>query len=199
VFADVACPFTHVGLRRFVEVRDRLGRPDVRLRLRAWPLEVVNGEPLDPAFVHEEIDALRERVAPELFVGFDEAAFPATSLPALALASAASRRDRATGEAVSLELRDLLFERGRDVADPEVLGTVSERFGVVAAPRDRAEVLADHREGVARGVVGSPYFFTPGGSFFCPTLDISHGADGELRVGFDADGFDRFVLACFGT
>ena len=138
-------------------------------------------------------------VAPELFGGFDVTTFPATSLPALALAAAAYRHDRGAGEAVSVELRNLVFERGRDVADPQVLTDVGERFGVVAGPADADEVLADHREGVARGVVGSPHFFTPAGSFFCPTLDISRAGDGELQIRFDADGFEQFLVACFGT
>src|SRR6478735_6336015 len=38
VFADVRCPFAHVGLRRLVERRRALGRDDVRLVVRAWPM-----------------------------------------------------------------------------------------------------------------------------------------------------------------
>ena len=43
VFADVLCPFTHVGLRAVAEQRARAGRDDVVIRVRAWPLELVNG------------------------------------------------------------------------------------------------------------------------------------------------------------
>ena len=53
VFADVLCPFTHVGLPRFVDRRRALGRADVTLQVRAWPLEIVNGQPLDPPFIAE--------------------------------------------------------------------------------------------------------------------------------------------------
>ena len=60
VFADVACPFAHVGLRRFAERRDELGRTDVALRVRSWPLEVVNGHPLDARLVAEEIVSAAE-------------------------------------------------------------------------------------------------------------------------------------------
>ncbi|MFZ4518319.1 MAG: disulfide bond formation protein DsbA, partial [Microthrixaceae bacterium] len=67
VFADVSCPFAHVGLRRVVQERDRRGRTDVVLRVRAWPLEVVNGEALDGPHVAEKVDALRAQVAPDLF------------------------------------------------------------------------------------------------------------------------------------
>jgi len=196
VFADVLCPFTHVGLRRFVRRREHSARR-VLLWVRAWPLEVVNGAPLEPGFVADEVAALRAGVAPDLFTGFDTGAFPPTALPALALGAAATRHDAATEEAVALELRTLLFEQGADVADPDVLADVAERFGITVEPGDADTVVADHREGQLRGVVGSPHFFTPDGSFFCPSLDIRHDDDGTLQVRFDQEGFEEFVGACF--
>ena len=156
VFADVACPFTHVGLRRLVERRGELGRTDVRLRVRAWPLEVVNGEPLDPAFIEEEVDDIRAQVAPDLFTGFRRDAFPASTLPALALTHAAYATADEVGERVALRLRELLFEEGTDVADPDVLAAVAAEAGVSGPVDDTGPVLADHAEGVARGVIGSP-------------------------------------------
>ena len=196
VFADVGCPFTHVGLRRFVERRDELGRDDVVLRVRSWPLEVVNGQPLDPTFIAEEVDDLREQLGPGLFTGFDGSAFPGTSMPAMALAAAGYDVGSATGEAISLELRDLLFEQNVDVADTGVLDAVAARHGVEADLSDHHRVLADHVEGVERGVIGSPHFFTPAGGFFCPSLDVHRDDDGHLRITADAEGFDRFIAAC---
>ena len=197
VFADVLCPFTHVGMRRLVRMRESVPR-DVVLWVRAWPLELVNGEPLDAGFVADEVSELRAQVAPDLFTGFDPASFPSTSLPSLALTAAAYRRDQATGESVALALRDLVFEAGRDISDPAVLEEVAARFGIDAQPVDADTVTADHDEGVARGVVGSPHFFTPEGSFFCPSLDVSRDDDGELHVRFDQHGFEQFADACFG-
>jgi predicted DsbA family dithiol-disulfide isomerase len=197
VYADVACPFTHVGLRRFVERRAELGRSDVVLRVRAWPLEIVNGEPLDPHVIAEEVADIRRDVAPTLFAGFLESSFPASSLPALALAAAAYGRDLATGERVSLALRDLLFEQGRDIADADVLGRLAADHDVVADLTDTRPVLADHAAGLAHGVIGSPHFFTPAGGFFCPALDVHRDADGHLRITADPEGFDRFVTGCF--
>jgi len=196
VFADVGCPFTHVGLRRFVEARRAAGRPGVVLRVRSWPLEVVNGTPLDPHFIAEEVDEIREQVAPELFAGFEESAFPSTSLPAMALAAAAYQQGDRVGEAVSLELRDLLFEQGVDIASPATLRPVADRHGVTFDPDDTSAVLAEHAEGVARAVTGSPHFFTPDGNFFCPALDVSRDARGHLRIVADPEGFDRFLAAC---
>jgi predicted DsbA family dithiol-disulfide isomerase len=197
VFADVCCPFTHVGLRRLVERRDALGRADVRMWVRAWPLEVVNGAPLDPVLVAEEVDELRSTVAPDLFAAFDVDAFPSTSRPALALAVAGYRRDISTGEAVSLALRELLFEKGEDIGDPHVLARVEQEFGIHADERDAASVDADHREGLRRGVIGSPHFFTSSGSFFCPALDIGRDETGQLRITLDAAGFGEFLDSCF--
>ena len=55
VFADVVCPFAHVGLRRFVARRAELGRSRPLLLVRAWPLELVNAKPFDPASVARNV------------------------------------------------------------------------------------------------------------------------------------------------
>ncbi len=198
VYADLGCPFTHVGLRRFVERRDELGRPDVHLVVLAWPLEIVNGTPLDPWFIAEEVDDIRAQVAPGMFAGFDPEAFPSTSIPGMGLAARAYEQGAAVGEAVSLELRDLLFEQGVDVSQPDVLAEVAERHGVIpaAGATDRQLVLDDLEEGRERGVIGSPHFFTPAGDFFCPSLDISRDARGHLRILADPEWFDAFVATC---
>lgn len=198
VFADVGCPFAHVGIERFVALRHRLGRDDVVLWVRSWPLEIVNGHPLDAHFIAEEVDEIREQVAPDLFAGFAEAAFPSSTVPAMALAAAAYRRGPQVGERVSLALRRALFEEGRDVADPAVLDEISRSEGIEVADADAATVRADHVEGAGRGVVGSPYFVTAAGSFFCPSLDVHRDDRGHLRILADPEGFDEFLQSCFG-
>ena len=198
VFADIGCPFTHVGLRRFVDRRAALGRHDVTMRVRSWPLEVVNGAPLDAHFIAEEVDDIRRQVAPTLFAGFTEAAFPSTFVPALTLAAAAYDQDLAVGEDVSLALRDLLFEQGVDVSGADVLERLADEHHVEVDLADPSRVLADHAEGVARGVIGSPHFFTPAGNFFCPALDVHRDDSGHLHLAPDTDGFDRFISDCFG-
>lgn len=194
VFADVWCPFAHVGLRRFAERRAEAGA-DVGVLVRAWPLERVNGEPMDPALIAEEVAQIQATVAPELFAGFDPERFPTTTIPALQLTCLAYARSPQAGEAVALELRDRLFERGEDVSDPAVLAAVAAAHGV---DLDGADDLAgqDWEDGKRRGVIGSPHFFTPGGDFFCPALDV-HQVDGHLRITADPDGFQRFLDSCF--
>jgi predicted DsbA family dithiol-disulfide isomerase len=205
VFADVACPFTHVGLCRLIEARAAASRLDVGLWVRAWPLELVNGEALDPTFVAEEVDELRDQVAPDLFAGFRADRFPRTSLPAFVLAGDAYAVSAERGEAASLALRHALFEEGRDVADPAVLAELASELGLPTAA-ERAEAdrhgddhpgpLADLAEGRERGVIGSPHFFTPVGDFFCPSLDIAR-VDGRLRIVADVEAFESFAAACF--
>ncbi len=198
VFADVRCPFTHVGLRRIVAQRNALGRDRPRLWVRAWPLELVNGEPLSVDLVSAEIEALRAEVAPDLFRSFAASTFAGTSLPALALASRAYAVSVDVGEAVSLDLRDEAFEAGRDVGDRDVIAAVAQRHGVGApTARDHERVLGDWREGQQRGVVGSPYFIVDETGFFCPALSIAHGEDG-FRVRLDEAGLADFFAAVFG-
>ena len=198
VWSDVACPFAHVGIRRFVERRAAAGRTDVVLRFRAWPLEVVNGEPLRGGHVAEKVAALRAQVAPELFAGFRPQAFPSTSMPAFGLTAAATRQGLATGEVVGLALRTALFEEGLDVADPAVLADVARRFGV---PRDAHDptfsawtstVADDHAEGVRRGVVGSPHVVLGHTDRFCPLLTITRTEAG-LTITQDVSVIDALL------
>ncbi|HUY64178.1 MAG TPA: DsbA family protein [Acidimicrobiales bacterium] len=197
VFADVLCPFAHAGLRKMVVERANRRRTDVVLRIRAWPLEQVNGAPLEAATVGEEIEALRSSVAPDLFAGFDTATFPQTSLPALAQTHAAYRAGLEVGERVALALRDAVFERGVDLSDPGICRDVVAGFGV-GAPTDAdvAAVAQDREEGAARGVEGSPYFFVAGRGFFCPSLEIHHDAEG-FHVGVDEVVLEQFFARCF--
>ncbi len=127
---------------------------------------------------------------------FDEGNFPATSMPALRLEVRARRQSAEIGERVSLALRDALFERGCNIADPSVLRDIAASCGV---PEPLAEVddevIADWRDGERRGVIGSPHFFGARGNWFCPTLTITH-LDGELRMADNREGLDRLAAAC---
>jgi 2-hydroxychromene-2-carboxylate isomerase len=169
------------------------------LHVRSWPLERVNGEPLTADFVAEEVAAVRASVAPDLFAGFDPAAFPATTIPALTLAASAYRRALRAGERVSLALRRALFEEGRDVADPAELAAVAAACDVPPPPAETlVAVDEDWHEGERRGVLGSPHFFIDGQGFFCPTLNIER-VDDHLRVTLNEPGADEFLERCLGA
>jgi predicted DsbA family dithiol-disulfide isomerase len=197
VFADVVCPFTHVGLRRLFALREQRHREDVAIRVRAWPLELVNGERVPRELLVEEVNDLRQTVASDLFNGFDPDVFPMTSLPALALAASAYNIDTDRGERVSLALRQALFEESSDLADSEELLRIGQLCGLEDTRGGEAAARADYAEGRARGVIGSPHFFVGSEDFFCPTLEIER-VDGHLSISFDAEGFNEFIGHCFG-
>jgi predicted DsbA family dithiol-disulfide isomerase len=188
VFAELTCPFTHLSLRRVVARRTDLGRATPTLRVRPWPLEVVNGKPLDPHHVAKEVRALRAQISPDLFAGFDPSRFPVTSMPGLRLAEAAYAVDDATGEAVSLALRASLFEDGEDIADAAVVARVAQAHGLeVPAEELDEQVCAAYEEGKRRGVQGSPHFVVAGDSVFCPMLDIRTDDEGEFHLSLDEE------------
>jgi predicted DsbA family dithiol-disulfide isomerase len=195
VFADITCPFTHVGLKQVVRHVADMDRP-ADVIVRAWPLEWVNGSPLAVDAVIVKAAALSEQLQVDDFAGLRADRWPASTVPALNLAAAAYERDAATGLAVSLELRAALFEDGVDVGDPDALALIAAAHGLPVPTADPvAAVRADYESGKARGVQGSPHFFVGADGFFCPALDLGHDTEGHLTARFDqhmlADFFER--------
>jgi hypothetical protein len=133
-----------------------------------------------------------------LFRGFDQSRFPATTLPALALAAAAYSQSDSAGEAVSFALREALFERGVDISSADVLVSMAIMFNIPAPADDALDtVVADWHEGQARGVKGSPHFFCDGhGDVFCPSLEISRDADGRAQIHRNSAKLDAFLATC---
>jgi predicted DsbA family dithiol-disulfide isomerase len=190
VFADITCPFTHVGLKRVVEHVAEIDHP-IEVIVRAWPLEWVNGTALDAAAVAMKASVLHDQLGVNDFAGLREDRWPSSTIPALELAAAAYAVDAATGLAVSVALREAVFEAGRDVSDPEVLAEIAAVHGVTE--RDVGDpVRADYDDGLARGVSGSPHFWVGSDDFFCPALDIGHDADHRLTARFDPEGLAQF-------
>lgn len=200
VFADVLCPFTHVGLHTLVDRRTERGLDEPRLRIHAWPLELVNGQPLDAHHIAAEIKALRASVRPDLFSGFSVDTFPGTSMPAFALTAAADRTgDPALIEEVGMALRDAVFEDGVDIGEADAVAALADSFDLwpLDSAATTSAVRADWDKGKARGVIGSPHFFTAdGGSWFCPGLDISRDSRGDFVVAWKK-GTEEFVERVF--
>ena len=194
VFADIGCPFAYVGIRRLIAARDAAGSAR-RVRVRAWPLELINGAPLDPKHVAREVEDLQAQVTPQLFAGFDPATFPRTSIPAFGLAAVAYDKDDATGEAVSVAIREALFERGARVDDRTVLTEIGVAHSVAIPDLSDASAAArrDWGLGTQLGVKGSPHFFAAHDDWFCPTLVIEH-ADEHYHI-HDAAGMEAFFAA----
>ncbi len=200
VFADICCPFAHVGLRAVDEQRRLSGQTNVGIVVRAWPLELINHVWMDPAGARQHADELREQVTPELFRHLDTEHFPTSSIEALALAAHAYRVSLATGELASFALRDALFEHGQDISDTTVLGKIADELGVsMPDDADRAAVRADWDEGRRRGVLGSPHFFCGEFNMFCPSLDIARIPDAGLEIKRNAAQLGAFLQRCFGV
>lgn len=190
VFADITCPFTHVGLKRVIEHVAEVDH-GVDVVVRAWPLEWVNGSALDVSAVQVKAAALHDQLGIDDFAGLRPDCWPTTTLPALELAAAAYDHSAATGLAVSQALRVALFEQGRDVGDADVLADIAAEHGITACDMSDA-VRADYDDGLARGVSGSPHFWVGDHNFFCPALDLGHDADNHLTARFDPDGLAQF-------
>ena len=183
VFADIWCPFAHVGITTAFHERELRHRSDVGIVVRSWPLELVNGAPVDAVKTARNVEALREQVAKSLFTDFDPGDFPTTTIPALRLASAAYQSSMDVGERVSLALRHALFEEGRNIAKSEVLDDIAVHHGLESpSTMDDDCTLTDWHEGRARGVKGSPHYFAGNFNVFCPTLDIARDEQGALHL-----------------
>jgi len=192
IYADVWCPFAHVSLRTLKPVRDQLA-PEAPILVRAWPLELVNGTPLDPDLTAVHVAELRRDVAPELFTGFDPGAFPTSTLGPLALVETANEIDPWLGESISLELRDMLFEQGARL-DARMLADLARRSGLdETVIEDRERVVSRLAEGRRRGVQGSPHFFIGESGLFCPLLDIERDESGGLHIKERLERLEAFV------
>ena len=194
VFADVWCPFAYVGLHMVKARRDARGLAE-RLVVRAWPLELINGSPMDVQKTAGHIRDLREQLGVDLFSGFNPETFPASTLPALALVAAATRVDR--GEQAAFAVRASLFEDGRDIASNAFIADLERTLGVEVGPQDHKSVLDDWRDGATRGVKGSPHFFCGDQDVFCPSLSLKRDSDGHLQVLPDRDRLEAFLEACW--
>lgn len=99
-----------------------------------------------------------------------------------------------------MALRNAVFEEGLDIGIPEVVEPIAARFGLdpLDADATTAAVRADWEDGRARGVIGSPHFFTGGDkSWFCPGLAISRDDVGNFIVAWKP-GSEAFVESVFG-
>ncbi len=194
-FAEITCPFAHVGLKVVTEALHQLAEPPP-LVVRPWPLEWVNGSGLDALAVALKAKALDVALGRDDFGGFDPTHWPVSTIAAHNLVAAAYAEDAATGLSVSLELRTLLFERGIDIGDPQVLAELAASHELAAPPAEPTPAMQDaYEDGRRRGVRGSPEFFVGAQPFFCPSLELGHDDAGSLTASFDPAGLRALVLA----
>ncbi len=150
VFADVGCPFAHMGLSMLVDERAR--RESVRRETpgpglatgdRQWQTGSKRGRR------RKGRSAAASQLGTGRFHDFDGSAYASTFLPAMELTAAAFEADPRIGEAVALEVRDLTFEQSVDVADSAVL------VGSGRSPWDRGSGPVGSKPGRSRPGRGS--------------------------------------------
>lgn len=195
VFADLWCPFAYVGLEIVREQRNALAS-DVMIRTRAWPLELINGAPMNVDKTAHHVRDLRDQLGSELFAGFNAASFPSTTLPSLALVNAGYRAG--VGEEVDRRVRRALWEDGVDIGDIAVVRDLAAEFDLSVEAADTAAVLANLDDGQARGVKGSPHFFCGGRDEFCPSLSLHRDDEGDLQIKPDPERLLTFLKECWG-
>lgn len=194
VFADIWCPFAYVGLQVVHMERDAFA-PDETVRTRAWPLELVNGAPMNVDKTAHHIHDLREQLGLPLFAGFNPSTFPTTTLGALALVAAAQRAG--VGDAVNDRLRVALWEEGRDVGAAEELAVLAAEFDLVVTEADHQSVVDDWHEGERRNVKGSPHFFCGDRDEFCPSLSLQRDDAGVLDIAPNPGRVSKFLQSCW--
>jgi 2-hydroxychromene-2-carboxylate isomerase len=198
VFADIWCPFAYVGLRMIRDFRNSVGAHNTHIIVRSWPLELINGEPMDPAKAKNNCEALRNQIAPNAFSCVNADTFPISTLDALTLVAHAYRTNAELGERAAFRVREALFEEGRDISDSVVLDDLARELGVPDyADPNHSSVLADWEEGKTRGVVGSPHFFHGTVGTFCPSLQMSRSPETGLTIHTDSTRLQEFLQQCF--
>jgi predicted DsbA family dithiol-disulfide isomerase len=193
VYADLVCPFAGLVLHRLCATRRRLDL-DVRLDIRAFPLELINRRP-HPLDHHEDEKRQVQAVEPALdwrpWRG-ERDAWPITTLLALEAVQAAKhpevgglaaseRLDAALRRAVDLDSRciallPVILEVAEEVPD-------MDRGGLANALQHgsaRAEVIVQWWLAEHGAVKGSPHVFAPDGrDWRNPGFEIDD--DGTVR------------------
>jgi len=118
-WAEYYCPWCYVAAVRLHKILPEYqGR--VRLRQRAFPLEIYGGGPPNRQELELEIwlAALQEPEA--VFKPFREV-WPSTTLPAFEGAWCAFQQDERAGHEFDLRIRQAFFAEGRDIGQREVI------------------------------------------------------------------------------
>ncbi len=180
MWAEYYCPWCYLTSERLQRVLPEY-RGRVKLRLRAFPLEVLRRDPAPRDILEQEwwLAALQEpdaRFAP--YPGDD---WPTTTLPAFDAVWAASRQAPSIGMDFDLRVRRAFFGEGRNIGRHQVLCEIAAEAGLdmreferdFASPVARAAVLEEGR-------IGRKLFHVRG----TPTVMRSDGTRLHLPIAF---------------
>ena len=176
VYADITCPWAHLAVYRLHAARTKLDLDDeVRLDVRAFPLELFNEQPTPKKILDAEI-SVAGALDPE--AGWQmwqrpESEYPVTSLPALEAVQAAKEQGLLASEQLDRRLRVGFFGESRVISlRHEILELAAECDAVdvdglgAALDSGRARAAVMEQKEIAEGddVQGSPHVFLPDGT-----------------------------------
>jgi predicted DsbA family dithiol-disulfide isomerase len=170
-WAEYYCPWCYIAAVRLNRIRPEYeGR--VRLRERAFPLEVYGGGPPDRHELELEMWLAAVQEPQAAFAAFRGDEWPTTTLPAFEAAWCAYQQGETLGHDFDLRLRRAFFAEGRNIGRREVMlelategGLDLEHFArLFGSGEARAAVLAEGRLGKEQfGVLGTPTVMTEAG------------------------------------
>ena len=215
VFADIGCPWAHVAVHRFHEVRARLGLDrQVVLIPRAFPLEIFNSRPTPKRTLDAEVP-VAGGLAPE--AGWQmwqrqPYEYPVTTLLAMEAVYAAAEQSRRGAESLDRRLRRAFFGESRTISMRHEILEVAAAVAELDADRlakdldsgvYRRALFDDYELAKTSAVKGSPHFFLPDGSdFHNPGVKLHW--EGDADTGFpvvdedDPSVFDELLRRAAG-
>ncbi len=170
-WGEYYCPWTYVAAVRLHAIMPEF-RGRARLRLRPYPLELIDGHSAPRDVLDQEwwLAALQEPVA--AFAPFTGDDWPTTTMPAFEGAWCAARQGDDALATFDLAIRRAFFAEGRNIGRPEVVRAVAEESGLDMAAFDRDLASGEARPAVeAEARLGRERFRVRG----TPTLMLADG------------------------
>jgi predicted DsbA family dithiol-disulfide isomerase len=190
IFSDIWCAFGHLAVYRLHDARQRLGlRNEVRFDHRAFPMELLNGNPGSRPGSDSEVPtvgACEPNAGWQLWQAKDWL-YPSSSLPALEAVQAAKQQSVEASEDLDLALRRAFWSESRCINNQRVILDVADTVPTVDTDDLRSALtygtaraqVADHaRQSQSPHVLCSPHVFLPDGSDVAnPGLDVEWVGD----------------------
>ena len=197
-WAEYYCPWCYIGGVRLHAIRPEY-RGTVRMRIRAFPLEVVGGGPPNRHELEQEwwLAAIQEPLA--TFAPYQGDDWPTTTLPAFDGAYAAAQQGDDALFDFDLRVRRAFFAESRNIGRPDVIREIAGEADLdiprferdIADPQTRAAVLAEAN-------LGRDQFRVRG----TPTLTLEDGTRLRHPMAFPKFEHDLVVavnpLSCHG-
>jgi putative protein-disulfide isomerase len=187
-WAEYYCPWCYVAAVRLNRIwPEYQGR--VRLRERAFPLEVYGGGPPDRRELELEMWLAAVQEPEAKFTTFEGNDWPTTTLPAFEAAWCANQQGETLGHDFDLRIRHAFFAEGRNIGRCDVMVELATEAGLdldlfngmFGSGEARAAVLAEGRLGkVQFGVRGTPTVMTEAGSKLRHALAYPDIQDGRI-------------------